>query len=280
MPQTRRIDVNGVSLEVQVDSTGTGPWVLLVHGFPDTHDCWRHQVAALTAAGYRTIAPDLRGYGASDKPAALEAYEPAHLVSDLLGILDGLGVERAHLVGHDWGSALVQQLAMTAPDRATSLSLLSVGHAAALLDVGWEQRQRSWYMLLFQFVGLAEQWLNREDYANFREMLAEHPDREQVIERMRDPRSLSTALALYRTGTRPEQLFGPGFAASLPPLPGPVLGVWSSGDRFLTERAMTGTQEHVGGDWRYARVEGAGHWLQLDAPKKVNALLLDFFAES
>jgi pimeloyl-ACP methyl ester carboxylesterase len=279
-PTPRRIEVNGVSLEVQVDDTGSGPWVLLVHGFPDTHDCWRHQVAALTAAGYRTIAPDLRGFGASDKPAGLEAYEPAHFVGDLLGVLDRLGVERAHLVGHDWGSALVQGLATALPGRVASLSCLSVGHGAALLGAGSEQRQKSWYMLLFQHEGLAEQWLSRDDFANFRELLTEHPDAEEIVERMRaDEGALSSALAIYRTAARPERLFGEESLVSAPPLPGRVLGMWSSGDRFLTEQSMTGTAKQVDGEWRYERVEEAGHWLQLDKPDTVNALLLDFLSE-
>lgn len=90
------IDIHGTGLEVQV--SGEGPDVLLVHGYPDTHTCWRHQVSALNAAGYRTIAPDLRGFGASDKPADVESHHPARHVDDLLGVLDHLGVERAHLV--------------------------------------------------------------------------------------------------------------------------------------------------------------------------------------
>ncbi|MDP9849337.1 alpha/beta fold hydrolase [Streptosporangium lutulentum] len=271
-----RIDVNGIALEVQV--SGEGPAVLLVHGYPDTHACWRHQVAALNAAGYRTIAPDLRGFGASDKPDGLEGYELAAYAGDLIGILDRLDVDRAHLVGHDWGSALAQRVAITTPGRVTGLACLSVGHAAAMLSAGWEQREKSWYMMLFQFPGVAERWLSEHDFANMREMLAEHPGRDEVIERMRDPRALSAALAIYRRGVPPEWLLAD--PADLPPIPVPTMGVWSSGDRFLTEQSMAGTGKHVASTWRYERLDGAGHWMQLEAPGEVNDLLLDFLASA
>ncbi|OEJ93824.1 alpha/beta fold hydrolase [Streptomyces thermolilacinus] len=270
-----RVGLGEVTLEVQ-DSGGTGPAVLLVHGFPDTHDCWRRQVPALNAAGYRTIAPDLRGFGGSDRPKDTAAYAPARSAADLLGLLDRLGVDRVHLVGHDWGSGIVQGLAMAAPDRVASLSLLSVGHRGALEDGGWEQRSRSWYMLLFQYEGIAEEWLLRDDASHLRELLAEHPDADEAVARLSEPGALTSALAIYRAGLPPKALFGP--AVPLPSLPGPVLGMWSTGDRFLTEQAMTGTEKYVEGSWRYERIEGAGHWLQLDAPERVNAALLDFLA--
>ncbi|MFD3507693.1 alpha/beta fold hydrolase [Nocardia sp. NPDC058666] len=266
-----RIETNGVELQVQVSGTGTD--VVLVHGFPDTHAVWRHQVSALTAAGYRTIAPDLRGFGASDKPVELADYELAHYVRDLVGVLDELGIERAHLVGHDWGSPLVQLLAATVPDRVASVSLLSAGSPAANVEAGVAQREKSWYFLLFQFPGIAERWLSQDDFANARQWLSSHPDLPEVIERLRDPRALSTSLGLYRTGAGPRLLVEP---PQLPPVLAPVMGIWSSEDRFLTEESMTGTGKHVRGSWRYERLDGIGHWMQLEAPERVNDLLLDF----
>ncbi|GHE33876.1 haloalkane dehalogenase [Streptosporangium violaceochromogenes] len=271
-----RVDINGIGLNVQVG--GEGPDVLLVHGYPDTHACWRHQVAALNAAGYRTIAPDLLGFGASDKPAGLENYELDRHLGDLLTVLDRLGADRAHLVGHDWGSALVQLLATIAPERVISLACLSVGHPAALAAAGWRQREKSWYMLLFQFTGVAERWLSQNDFRNLREMLADHPDREEIVDRMRCPEALTAALAIYRTGVRPETLVAPPL--DLPPIQAPTLGVWSTRDRFLTEEAMIGTADHIAGSWRYERLEGVGHWMQLEAPGRVNALLLAHLVDS
>ena len=102
-----RIELSGVGLNVQASGNDGGEGVLLVHGWPDTHQLWRHQVAALTAAGYRTVAPDLRGFGDSDKPEAIDDYGMIKLLGDLVGILDHYDLTRAHVVGHDWGCAEV-----------------------------------------------------------------------------------------------------------------------------------------------------------------------------
>lgn len=272
-----RVELSEVTLDVEV--SGDGPAVLLVHGFPDSRDLWRHQVPALTAAGYKCVAPTLRGFGASGRPdGGHEGYHPAKHVGDLLELLARLEIDRVHLVGHDWGSGIVQGLAQVTPERVASLSILSVGHLAAIRDAGFEQKQRSWYMILFQFPGIAEDWLARGDFANLREMLGEHPDADAILEPLRAPGALTAALNIYRAGLPAEVQFGPDLPAA--PLPGPVLGVWSTGDRFMTEQSMTGTGKHVDGTWRYERVENAGHWLQLDQPDRINTLLLDFLAEN
>src|ERR1700761_2681902 len=99
-----RVDVGGVGIEYEV--TGDGPPVVLIHGFPDSGRLWRHQVPALVEAGYQTIVPDLRGYGGSDKPAEVEAYALAALAGDVLAVMGDAGVDRAHVVGHDWGAAV------------------------------------------------------------------------------------------------------------------------------------------------------------------------------
>ncbi|MFF9475527.1 alpha/beta fold hydrolase [Streptomyces roseolus] len=267
-------------MTLDVEVSGEGPVVLLLHGFPDSHLLWRRQVPALNAAGYRTVAPTLRGFGASDRPeGGPEAYSPAKHVGDMLELLAHLEVDRFHMVGHDWGSAVAQGLASVVPERVRGLGLLSVGHVTAVLGAGWEQKQRSWYMLLFQLAGLAEDWLSRDDHAQLREMLAEHADAEQVIEALRAPGALTAALNIYRSGFPAEAQFGPEVPAAPLPAGVPVMGVWSTGDRFLTERSMERTGDVAGGPWRYERVEDAGHWLQLDQPEVLNDLLLSFLKE-
>ncbi|GLW07343.1 putative hydrolase [Microtetraspora sp. NBRC 13810] len=269
-----RVQVNGIGLEAQV--SGEGPAVVLVHGFPDTHALWRAQVAALNAAGYRTVTFDLRGFGASDRPAAVEDYGMAQHIGDLAGVLDHFGVTRAHVVGHDWGAAIAVAFAAFLPDRVHSLTLLSVGHPAAFAHGGMAQREKSWYMLAFQFPGLAERWLAQDDFRAVREWAA-HPEEDEVIARLRDPEALTSALAVYRAVLPPEALLLP--SPAMPRLQVPTMGVWSSGDRFLTEAQMTATGEYVDAPWRYERVEKAGHWMQLEAPEEVNALLLDFLGD-
>ena len=167
-----RVDVGGVGIEYEV--TGDGRPVVLLHGFPDSGRLWRHQVPALAQAGFRVIVPDLRGYGRSDKPEDVAAYSMMFLAGDVLAILAAEKIDRAHFVGHDWGAALAWGLASLAPDHVDHLAVLSVGHPATFRRTP-RQREKSWYMLLFQFPGIAERWLSGDDWANFRNW-GGHPD--------------------------------------------------------------------------------------------------------
>ena len=117
---SRRIAVNGVTLNVIVE--GKGPDVLLVHGFPDCHDVWRYQIPALVKAGYRVIAPDMRGCGLSDAPTATRDYKVSHLVSDLVCLLDALQIRKVRLVAHDWGALICWQLCMRIPTASSATS--------------------------------------------------------------------------------------------------------------------------------------------------------------
>lgn len=266
-----RVDNAGVGIEYDV--TGTGHPVVLLHGFPDSGRLWRHQVGPLADAGFQVIVPDQRGYGRSDKPADVDAYGLANLVGDVVAVLDDLGVARAHLVGHDWGAPVAWLTASLLPDRVDHLVALSVGHPAAFRNAGLEQRARSWYMLLFQFEGIAEQWLSDDDWDNFRTW-AHHPDADEVIAALEADGSLTPGLNWYRANVPPRSLVDP--FPELPPVEAPTMGVWSSGDFALTERQMTDSSAYVKGPWRYERVDGAAHWLQLEAPDVVTGLLLDF----
>src|ERR1700722_14822401 len=173
-----RSEVGGTATEFEV--SGAGRPVVLLHGFPDSGNLWRHQVPLLSVNGYQLIVPDLRGYGHSAKPADVESYGLLHLAGDVIAILDQLGIERAHIVGHDWGAALGWVIATLNPDRVDHLVALSVGHPAAFAGAGLPQREKSWYMLLFQFPDIAEQWLSDDDWANFRTW-SQHPDADAAI---------------------------------------------------------------------------------------------------
>jgi pimeloyl-ACP methyl ester carboxylesterase len=262
----------GVGIEVFVEGPDDGPAVLFMHGWPDSHSLWRHQVKALTERGFRTIAPDLRGFGASDMPADVAAYALKHSVVDMLAVLDALGVAKTHVVAHDWGAAAAWGLVSFLPDRVERFVTLSVGHPKAFRDAGIEQRMRSWYMLLFQFEGVAEQWFEE----NAAEMLASHPDRKACLRAMAEPGALTASLGWYRANSHPRSLVGD--PPKLPAVQAPVMGIWTNGDLALTEQQMSGSAAYVEGGFRYERIDGAGHWMQLDAPERVNALLLDFLA--
>jgi len=266
-----RADSSGVGIEYQV--TGEGRPVVLLHGFPDSGRLWRHQVRTLADAGFKVIVPDMRGYGASDKPGDVAAYNMLFLVSDVGAVLEHAGVERAHVVGHDWGAAVAWVLASVAPERVDHLVALSVGHPSTFRSDGFVQHEKSWYMLLFQFEGIAERWLSDDDWTNFRHW-GRHPDAAAVIGELEANASLTPGLNWYRANIPPESYIAPPL--ELPPVQAPTMGVWSSGDFALTEGQMTRSAGHVAGHWRYERLEGPGHWMQLDAPSDVNRLLVDF----
>ena len=262
--------------QIHYEVVGDGTPVVLLHGFPDSGRLWRHQVPALTGAGYRVIVPDMRGYGRSERPVEVAGYDIALLVSDVRAVLADASVPRAHVVGHDWGAAVAWVLASVAPDTVDRLVALSIGHPATFrgrpgqLDL--DQLEKAWFMLFFQFPR-AEQWLSANQWTNFR-TLFRHPDEDSVIADLEANSSLTPGLNYFRAIVGPESFVGPPL--DLPPVLAPTLGVWSTGDFALTEAQMTRSAEHVAGPWRYARLEGPGHWMQLEAPDRVNALLLDF----
>jgi pimeloyl-ACP methyl ester carboxylesterase len=247
--------------------------VVLLHGFPDSGRLWRHQVPALVEAGFKVIVPDMRGYGRSDKPAGVEAYTMDLLVGDVLAVMSAAGAERAHVVGHDWGAGAAWAIASIAGDRVDHLVALSVGHPATFFAEGFEQQEKSWYMLLFQFSGVAEGWLSADGWANFRAW-GRHPDADAVIAELEANGSLTAGLNYYRANVRPEAFVLSGL--EMPAVQAPTMGVWSSGDFALTEGQMTGSAKNVAGPWRYERLDGPGHWMQLESPGEVNRLLVDF----
>ncbi|HZT65831.1 MAG TPA: alpha/beta fold hydrolase [Acidimicrobiales bacterium] len=265
-----RVEVDGVGINYEV--TGDGRPVVLLHGFPDTGRLWRNQVPALAEGGFRVIVPDLRGYGQSAKPAEVDAYSLPLLVGDVMGVLADAGVEKAHVVGHDWGAALAWAMGALTPQLVDHLVALSVGNPATFLRT-LEQHEKSWYMLLFQFPELAERWLSQDDWANFRTW-SHHPDADAVIAELEANGSLTAGLNWYRANIPPESWVNPPM--ELPPVPAPTMGVWSTGDIALTEVQMTDSAKSVSGPWRYERLDGPGHWMQLEAPDRVSSLLLDF----
>jgi pimeloyl-ACP methyl ester carboxylesterase len=266
------IDVDGV--DVFYRDEGEGDPVLLLHGFPDTGDLWHHQVRQLTANGFRAIVPDLRGFGRSGKPPGVAAYRVQAVINDMWGLLRHLGLSRVHVVGHDWGAELAWVMAAISPRRVDHLAVLSAGHPAEFVRPSIHQREQAWYMLLYQFEGVAEELLTRDNWQLFTEMLRSQGDIEAHRPHLTEPGALTPALNWYRANVGPRfELAGP---PRLPTIAAPTLGLWSTDDRSLTEEAMLHSGRHVSGPWVYERVIGANHWIPLDAPDTVSDLLLGF----
>src|SRR5215472_2733735 len=230
---------------------GHGTPVVLLHGFPDTSFLWRHQLPALVGAGFRVVAPDLRGRGQSDRPERVGDYRLSTSLTDVAGLLDALSIARAHVVGHDWGAAVAWILAALRPERVERLVALSVGHPAALAHPTLEQLQKSWYYLLFAIPGLAEAALQQDEWSLLRAFLQGSGDIERYIADLSQPGALSAALNWYRANVPPERFIRP--ASRLPAVHAPTLGIFSTGDHYLTEEAIVRSAEQVAGSWRYER---------------------------
>lgn len=271
------IDSDGLELFVVEAGPTDGETVVLVHGWPDSHRLWRHQIPALAEAGYRVFALDQRGFGRSERPADVGDYHAFNAMADLSNLLDAFGVGAAHLVGHDWGAPPCWLLATFAPDRVESLTVISVGHPTAFRNAGIPQRQRSFYMLLFQFVDIAERWLSDNDWANLRELVGPNNEWDNWMEYLSEPGALTASLNWYRCNLRPETLVDQPI--ELPNVTRPVMGVIGADDWALTREQMEGSAAHVDAEFRFELIESAAHWVPTDAPGELNRLLIDWIAQ-
>jgi len=262
---------------------GEGEPVVLLHGFPELAHSWRHQLPTLAAAGFHAVAPDLRGYGASDRPAETAAYALPNLVGDLVGLIQALGHESAHVVGHDWGGSIAWVTAARAPERVRSLTILNSPHPVASAEARQipEQQQKSWYMLLFQFAGIAEEWLSANDFANLRRFVFDtaapgtfsDEDRETFVAALREDGALA-ALDYYRANIPPQSWLRP--PPDLPAVDVPTMIVWGEADAYMSPVLLERSMSKVTGPLRVERLPGVSHWVQQEAPAEVNRLLADF----
>jgi pimeloyl-ACP methyl ester carboxylesterase len=274
-------------LRLSVESVGSGPPVVLLHGFPENSHSWRHQLPALAEAGYRAVAPDLRGYGRSDRPGRVDDYAIAALAGDVWGLIDALDAGPVHLVGHDWGGSLAWVTAMRRPELLQTLTILNSPHPAASAHARLtmpDQMAKSWYMLLFQFPGVAEAWLSNDDFANFRSFVFDtaaegtfsEEDREIFLAPMRKDGALTAALNYYRANIPAASWIGS--APDTPPVEVPTMIIWGLADANMGRVLLELSSERVGGPLRIEELEGVGHWIQQEAPDAVNRLLVDFLA--
>jgi pimeloyl-ACP methyl ester carboxylesterase len=265
----RMLVVNGISMYVEI--AGSGPDVLLLHGYPDSHLLWRNQVPALVAAGFRVVVPDLRGYGATQIPPGGEAsYRIETLVADVVALLDRLSIDKVQLVAHDWGAVIGWAFVIAHPERVERYVAISVGHPTAYARAGLMQKLKAWYILVIQLRGFAEWLFSRDGFALlgfFSGFPQELPIWRADLSR---PGRFTAALSYYRANLRLILPFDYGDVKV------PVMGIWSSRDVALVERQMTDSARFCKAGFRYERIDGVGHWIPLQAPDKLNPLLLDY----
>jgi pimeloyl-ACP methyl ester carboxylesterase len=262
---------------------GEGPLVLLLHGFPQFWYQWRHQIPALVGAGFRVVAPDMRGYNLSDKPPGVQAYRVELLARDVERLIRTCGEGTATVVGHDWGAIAAWIAAMRHPGRVERLAILNVPHPTRSLDglLSPMQLLRSSYMFFFQIPRLPEKVIRAGDFALLRSVFRSDPvqpeaftaeDIERYIEAIAQPGALTASLNYYRALLR-----YPGETrALLKRVEAPVLVIWGERDRFLSRRLAEPPRLWVPNLMRVKRLPNASHWVAEDRPLEVNTLLLDF----
>jgi pimeloyl-ACP methyl ester carboxylesterase len=281
------VQANGLRFRAMVDGPADGEMFILLHGFPEGAESWAKQVDALAKAGHLAVAPDLRGYGLSDAPEAVENYAIGHLVNDVAGIIKAFGRSQAHVAGHDWGALVAWFFAGRHPEMTKTLTALSVGHPAALAEasrVDGEQREKSRYVALFLQEGKAERVLADEDGRRLREAFAlgPHPDAvprsivQHFVSSLSRPGRLTAALNYYRANLGA----GGGAWAALTQeltIRTPTTLVWGAEDHALGRKAVEATAGLVQGPYQLEVLEGAGHWLQFERPDEVSRSLTRAF---
>jgi pimeloyl-ACP methyl ester carboxylesterase len=275
-------EVNGIRLHYL--EAGSGPLVVLLHGFPEFSYSWHRQIPALVQAGYHVVAPDMRGYNLSEKPNSWRAYDAQALGGDIAALVRYFDVERAHIVGHDWGAAVAYLTAMEHPDVVARLAILNVPHPARMLAGlrTLKQLRKSWYMFFFQLPLVPERLLAANDFRALKRVLAESPqgfsaeDVARYVQSWAQPGALKGMLDYYRAALRQS----PGSAlARMSPIDAPVLVIWGERDSALGRELAQPEPKWVPN----ARVEylpEATHWVQHDAPQRVNELLVEFLGST
>ncbi len=264
---------DGLTFDVRDAGPADGEPVVLLHGFPQDARAWDRLAPALHGAGLRTLAPDQRGYSPMARPRSRAAYRSRELVDDVLALLDAADLDKAHVVGHDWGGALAWALGAWHPDRVRTLTALSVPHPGAMAKalVTSDQALRSTYMAAFQVPFLPEQALLAAGGAPLhlllrRSGLPEHLA-DHYVSRMREPSALTAALNWYRG--LPWHARDPVGRVEVP-----TLHVWSTEDAFLGRTATEETARFCSGPYRLEVLEGVPHWIPELAAEQVAELVV------
>src|SRR3954451_2839392 len=257
---------------------GEGPLVVLLHGFPEFWYGWRLQIQPLAAAGFRVVAPDMRGYNLSSRPDGVAAYDTDKLAADIRGLIHERGAESALLVGHDWGGTAAWITAMNHPEVVDRLAILNAAHPRKL-NQGLRhpsQLRRSWYFFYFQFPGLPEHHARAKDWQFFTHFLhdARPPytadEMAHYVEAWSQPGAAAAMINYYRAAVRHSPKLGS--------ISAPTLVIWGEPDRYLGPTLAEPDRDDVPNLDRVERLPDASHWVHHDEPERVTQLLVDFFA--
>ena len=262
---------------------GEGPLVILLHGFPEFWYGWRQQIEPLAAAGFRVVAPDMRGYNLSSKPAGVAAYNSDGLVADIRGLIHERGADSALLVGHDWGGSVAWATAMAYPEVVERLAILNAAHPRKLSQGLHHpgQLRKSWYFFFFALPELPESVVHANRWHFFRHFLQDaHPaytpeEIDRYIEAWSQPDAATGMINYYRSSVRQSPKKA---EAALRPVSAPTLVIWGQRDQYLGPELAEPDHDDVPNLDRVEHLPDASHWVHHDEAKQVTQLLTDFFA--
>lgn len=288
----KEIQLHSDDLTFTALTAGSGTPVFLLHGFPDTPHTWLAQIQALATAGYRVIAPTCRGYEASSQPANKD-YGQMALGRDVLNWMADLNIEKAHLVGHDWGSCIAQTAALLAPQSFYSLTIMAVPKVMRFMQNTSrtpKQVKNSWYMAFFQLRGIAERAVKRNNFALVERLWRDwSPSLQQTPELLADvkqafsnPGVVTAALSYYRQSMNPLARDFKSYRQLLKqPFELPVLAISGVEDGCIDHAVFMRSlcEEDFSKGLETAEINAAGHFMNQEQPQKVNALLLDWFQQ-
>lgn len=308
----RRVTTNGI--ELSIAEQGSGPLVLMCHGFPESWYSWRHQFQALAEAGYHAVAPDMRGYGSSDKPHAIDAYNQVDVVNDIIGLIPALGYESAIVFGHDWGAPTAWSCALNHPDRVSAVGALSVPFSPRSevppLDMLREIfKDQFFYQLYFQAEGIAEAEFEadiRLALRKFYHMASAQADLSQLqpkaadadmLSDLPDPEEMGTWLSAADLDFYVSEFENSGFRGPLnyyrnlnltwqrtadapTQINQPAMFVAGEKDGVIQMAAMAleNMPNHVTDLRTNVLIPDVGHWTQQEAPEATNRHILEFLA--
>ena len=291
--------VNGIRLHYAESGSGDN-LVILLHGFPEFWYSWRHQLSAL-AENHHLVAPDMRGYNLSDKPAQVEDYRIEVLVEDVVGLIKYFGVERAAIVAHDWGAGVAWAVVQKYPERVSKLAILQVPPAAVWrANMSLRQLLRSWYMFFFQLPRIPEWAIGRKNFAalerTFKETVVRKDtfsdaDIELYKEALRRPGAVTAAVNYYRANVR--RVMSQRNASGTPSGDGksktaqarscgngrirvPTLFIFGEQDFAILPATVLGIGNYIDAPYHELRIADSGHWVQNEAAAEVNSALLEF----
>lgn len=281
---SERIATNGIQLHVVMAGPKDGPPVVLLHGFPEFWWGWNEQIAQLAAAGFRVIAPDQRGYNASDKPAGAEAYRLENLERDIVGLLDHFGYQNIYLAGHDWGGVVAWQLTIDYPDRIRKFVSFNMGHPLAFRDAEEapdQEKTISWYRTFFQipwipeFVGRSGNWALLAKNLRDTSRAGTFSDAEMAYYKYAwdHDGAMGSMINWYRAAFRyPYEVTGDGTVRV------PTRIVWGMKDAFLESRLGRLSLKHCT-DATLTEVPTAGHWLLHEEPDLTSRQMIEFYSD-